>query len=512
MRKRTHHKWLLVLTLALLALSPLSAAADDASDCRQSQPDRRIVACSELIKRGGGGLGLATAYNNRGLAHQAKNNLDQAIADYSAAIRTDPKFAPAYNNRGWALNEKKEHDQAVADFDQAIRLDPKLAYAYNNRGNAHRGKKDLDRAIADYTEAIRLDTNYTFAYNNRGNAYRDKRDYDRAIADYATALRLDHKFLRALMNRGEAFAAKGQAALALADFRKAVDLTPSSASDRQLQETARERIARLAQPRPQPATMRRVALVIGNSGYAHVGALSNPRNDARAVAAALGRLGFAHVMERYDLNRETMGKALKDFGDQAAGSEWALVYFAGPVDAELKRDTHVPDETVALDRVQAKVDAASKLGLVVLDACRNNPFIARMNRSRATRSLGRGLANVEPEGNVLVAYAAKHGTVAEDGAHTNSPFTQALLAHIEEPGLEINILFRKVRDLVRKSTNGRQDPFVYGSLGSELLYFKPELARASHLRRQNNKKMAAIDIVDGSSTGARAPMTWLLLR
>jgi uncharacterized caspase-like protein len=190
-------------------------------------------------------------------------------------------------------------------------------------------------------------------------------------------------------------------------------------------------------------------------------------------------------MERYDLNREAMGKALKDFGDQASGAEWALVYFAGhglglngttyliPVDAELKRDTHVPDETMALDRVQAKVDAASKLGLVVLDACRNNPFIARMNRSRATRSLGRGLANVEPEGNVLVAYAAKHGTVAEDGARANSPFTQALLAHIEEPGLEINILFRKVRDLVRKSTNGRQDPFVYGSLGAELLYFKP---------------------------------------
>lgn len=411
--------------------------------------------------------------------------MDQAIADYSEAIRVDPKFATAYNNRGWALNEKKEHDQALVDLDEAIRLDPKLAYAYNNRGNVRRGKKDPDRAIADYTEAIRLDPKYVYAFNNRGNAYRDKRELDRAIVDYTEAIRLDARFARAYMNRGETYASKGQTAQAIADFRKVLELPASLPADRQWRETARERIARLTEPRPQPATSRRVALVIGNSRYAHVGALINPRNDARAIAAALRRLGFAEVMERNDLNRESMGKALKDFGDHAAGSEWALVYFAGhglelngtsyliPVDAELKRDSHVPDETIALDRVQAKVDAASKLGLVVLDACRNNPFIARMVRSRATRSLGRGLASVEPEGNVLVAYAAKHGTAAEDGTQTNSPFTRALLAHMEEPGLEINILFRKVRDAVRKNTQGRQDPFVYGSLGSELLYFKP---------------------------------------
>lgn len=475
----------LAAVLALLAIQSVPAAADDASDCRQSEPDRRIAACSQIIKSKGGAIGLALAYSYRGLARQAKGNLDQAIADYTEAIRIDPKLAAAYNNRGWALNEKQEPDRAIADFDQAIRLDPKMAYAYNNRGNSHRARKDLDRAIADYTEAVRLDPRYAHAFNNRGNVYRDKKEVDRAIADYTEAIRIDAKLVRAYMNRGEAHVTKGQTAQAVADFRKVLELPASSPADRQRQETARERIARITQPKPQLPASRRVALVIGNSGYAHVGALTNPKNDARAVAAALRRLGFAEVMERYDLNREAMGKALKDFGDLAAGSEWALVYFAGhglelngtsyliPVDAELKRDAHVPDETIALDRVQAKVDAASKLGLVVLDACRNNPFTARMMRSRSTRSLGRGLANVEPEGNVLVAYAAKHGTVAEDGAQANSPFTQALLAHIEEAGLEINILFRKVRDLVRKTTQGRQDPFIYGSLGSELLYFKP---------------------------------------
>jgi uncharacterized caspase-like protein len=95
-----------------------------------------------------------------------------------------------------------------------------------------------------------------------------------------------------------------------------------------------------------------------------------------------------------------------------------------------------------------------------------------MVRSTATRSLTRGLSPVEPEGNVLVAYAAKHGTTAEDGIGEHSPFTEALLASIEEPGLEINFLFRKVRDRVREKTGKRQEPFLYGTLGSEPLYFK----------------------------------------
>ena len=161
-----------------------------------------------------------------------------------------------------------------------------------------------------------------------------------------------------------------------------------------------------------------------------------------------------------------------------------MVFFAGhglemngssyliPVDAELKRETHVSDEAISLFQIQAKVDAATKLGLVILDSCRNNPFLARMIRSTATRSLSRGLSPVEPEGNVLVAYAAKHGTTAEDGAGEHSPFTEALLASIEEPGLEINFLFRKVRDRVRQTTEKRQEPFLYGTLGSEPLYFK----------------------------------------
>ena len=401
-----------------------------------------------------------------------------------------PKAAFAYNNRGLAHKAKGDHDRALADFDQAIKLLPSFAIAYVNRGFAHAATGDQDRAIADYDEALRIDPKMPLALNNRGWGYHVKGDYDRAIADFTRAIESDPNMALAYANRGTTYGAKGDNERALADFRKILELPAPTPTDRQRQEIARERIARLVQPPPPPKALppsagpRRVALVIGNSKYAHAGPLTNPANDGRAMAGAFRRLGFTDVFEHHDLSRDKMGRALRDFGDHAEGAEWAVVFFAGhgievngtsyliPTDAELKRETHVSDEAVSLTQVQAKVDAATKLGLVILNSCRNNPFLARMVRSSATRSLGRGLSPVEPEGNVLVVYSAKHGTTAEDGIGNHSPFTEALLAHIEEADLEINFLFRRVRDRVREKTAKRQEPFLYGTLGSEPLYFK----------------------------------------
>ena len=120
--------------------------------------------------------------------------------------------------------------------------------------------------------------------------------------------------------------------------------------------------------------------------------------------------------------------------------------------------------------VSRAVEGASGLGLVILDACRDNPFAAAMQRSGATRSIGRGLARVEPAGETLVAYAAKGGSVAADGVGRNSPYSTALLAHLEEPGLEVGLMFRKVRDAVLAATGRQQEPFVYGSLSSKGIY------------------------------------------
>jgi Caspase domain len=228
----------------------------------------------------------------------------------------------------------------------------------------------------------------------------------------------------------------------------------------------------------------RVALVVGNSAYRTVSSLHNPRNDAHVVAEELRRLGFVQVTERYDLTLSQLSLELKAFGDRAADSAWAVIYYAGhgievggvnyiiPVDATIAVAAHVEEEALPLERVLSKVEGASKLRLVILDACRDNPFIRRIASSGGTRSLGRGLARVEPSGGVLVVYSARDGQVAFDGDEANSPFAQALVQHLQEPGLEISLLFRKVRDTVWNKTHGEQEPFTYGSLPAEALYFK----------------------------------------
>jgi len=159
-----------------------------------------------------------------------------------------------------------------------------------------------------------------------------------------------------------------------------------------------------------------------------------------------------------------MVKALKEFGDAATGADWAVIYFAGH---------GIEDETVPLSRVLGKVSGASKMQLVVLDACRNNPFVPKMRQAgRQTRSIGRGLASIEPESGVLIAYAARDGTTALDGDSANSPYAQALAKYLSEPGLEISLLFRKVRDDVYSRTGRQQEPYTYGSLPAQPFYFK----------------------------------------
>jgi len=152
-------------------------------------------------------------------------------------------------------------------------------------------------------------------------------------------------------------------------------------------------------------------------------------------------------------------------GMEVAGENWLI-----PVDAELKSDTDAENEAVSLRSVMLQVANARELGLIVLDACRNNPFAAKMQRSLRVRAVEHGLSRVEPSGNVLVAYAARDGTTAQDGSGRNSPFTAALLRNLETPGLEITFVFRNVRDDVLEATRNEQMPFVYGSLSRNAIY------------------------------------------
>lgn len=254
-------------------------------------------------------------------------------------------------------------------------------------------------------------------------------------------------------------------------------------------------------PNPEPTTVtppaavtppakidlgRRVALVIGNGRYDHAVELPNPRNDAEAIAGKFRALGFTDVEELHDLNLVALSAALKAFGDRASNADWAVIYYAGhgievggtnyliPTDARLLDASHVEDETITLSRLLAKVEGARKMRLVMLDACRENPFAMNMRSVKgATRSIGRGLGSIEPTGGVLVAYAARDGQLAADGEGANSPFASAILDLLDQPGLEINLFFRRVRDAVLQRTGLKQEPFTYGSLPAEEFYFRP---------------------------------------
>ncbi len=158
-----------------------------------------------------------------------------------------------------------------------------------------------------------------------------------------------------------------------------------------------------------------------------------------------------------------------------------------PVDAKLERDNDVFDEAFSLERVLLAVEPAKKLRLVILDACRDNPFSKTMRRTVALRAIGRGLAQVEPaSSNTLIAYAAKAGSTAQDGDGKDSPFTTALSQHLTTPGLDVRKAFGFVRDDVMKSTANRQEPFVYGSLGGDDVPLVPAPAVAAPAAASGN--------------------------
>jgi hypothetical protein len=236
----------------------------------------------------------------------------------------------------------------------------------------------------------------------------------------------------------------------------------------------------------QPAfAEKRVALVFGNSAYQNVTRLANPANDSEAMAAMLKRAGFDVVELKRDLKVNEMRRALRDFSDTVRDADIAIVYFAGhgieidgvnyviPVDAVLERDIDAYDEAVALDRILTVIEPAKQLRLVILDACRDNPF-KTMRSTLAARAIGRGLAKVEPNSpNTLIAFAAKAGSTASDGDDKNSPFTAALVKYLPRPGLDLRKAFGFARDDVLKATNNRQEPFIYGSLGGNDLALVP---------------------------------------
>jgi tetratricopeptide (TPR) repeat protein len=382
----------------------------------------------------------------------------------------------------------KDYDGALADFAEAEKIDPTAPQIAGNRCITYGLMGKFDQAFADCNGIIEKQPKNTGAINNRADVSMMKGDFDAALKDYNAALQINPNNIRAHSGRGQVYERKKDLAQARADYRSAAySLTKFDELDVARARTiAQERLAALTPQTPGGAPSgRRVALVIGNGAYKNVHALPNPPRDSKMIASVLKDVGFQTVISVSDLTRDKFFDALKTFADEAEKADWAVVYYAGhgfeiggvnylvPVDAKLAVDRDAETQAVALEQVIAAVGAARKVRLVILDACRDNPFAPTMQHTLSLKLVDKGFSNIEPGAGFMVVYAAKHGETAIDGDNgADSPFSTALAREIKVPKVEIRKLFDIVRDDVWSATKHEQQPFSYGSPpGREDFYF-----------------------------------------
>jgi len=252
--------------------------------------------------------------------------------------------------------------------------------------------------------------------------------------------------------------------------------------------------AQAAAPDGAAPDAKRVALVIGNSKYVHAVALPNPANDAQLIASTLRNAGF-EVIEGLDQDNAGMHSLISRFTEQSYDADLAVIYYAGhgmqvdgknfliPVDAELTSPAYLKTRTVQIDEFMSALPPEPAVGVIILDACRDNPLARTLAAALPkSRSLGAGLAPVEAKsdgvgtGGILIAYATDPGAIAFDGNGVNSPYSTALARHLTEPGVEIQSALTRVRGEVTETTQGRQRPWHNASLGREVFMGKPVVA------------------------------------
>ncbi|WP_245455815.1 caspase family protein [Mesorhizobium sp. M7A.F.Ca.US.008.03.1.1] len=264
---------------------------------------------------------------------------------------------------------------------------------------------------------------------------------------------------------------------------------------------------------------KRVALVIGNSKYVHAVTLPNPANDAHLIASTLRNAGF-EVIEGVDQDNAGMHSLISRFTEQSYDADLAVIFYAGhgmqvdgknyliPVDAELSSPAYLKTRTIQIDDFMAALPPDPAIGVIILDACRDNPLArtlaASLPKSRST-SLGTGLAPVEAKsdgigtGGLLIAYATDPGAIAFDGNGVDSPYSTALARHLTEPGVEIQSALTRVRGEVTETTQGRQRPWHNASLGREVFIGKPVAAAEPAVK-------PVADASNAAATSAPAPV------
>lgn len=427
--------------------------------------------------------------------------LESEISHIGRCIAKSPENPFLYVHRADAFRRDGNIRMALNDLERSLSLE-RSVMALFARAEMFRYVGQYDQAIVDLTEILVADSDDVRAYTMRGLTYEKQGQFERARADYQiatleTATQLfrggdDPKIREACLT-----AQARLEAITSGATQPAIPPVPAIRPSPTSLPTPNVVIPR---PVPTKVSDHRVALVIGNSAYRFMSSLENPKRDAEAVATSLRNVGFSEVIQVIDGTREALRSALANFTAKARRADWSMIYFAGhgievdgknyliPIDGKLATDRNVSIDTIELGDVIAATEGAAKLKLIVLDACRDNPFLpaerptpfsdkSAPSRSASkgrisTRSSGDGLAEVKVSGATLVVYAAKHGQSALDGDGQNSPFAVAFVQRLATPGVEINKVFRLVRDDVIEATAGRQEPFTYGSLpGSQDFFF-----------------------------------------
>jgi tetratricopeptide (TPR) repeat protein len=444
---------------------------------------------------------LSGGYLDRARAYRALRDYDKAIQDTDAVVRLDPTLAAGFFLRALIYGDKNDYDRKLADLNRAISATPNVANYYIERGVVLERKGLFDNARADFEDAIRLDPNNPVGFKDRGIARRRKGDLPGALADYDQAIKLDPQYNAAYTERGRLYEALNNPVAARASYESAASLPPKYETGKPAVETARARLAALngtagvtpplsptpaptppptpvvtppspvvvppsaPSPGPQIVASRKLALVLGNSAYQRQ-PLRNPNNDARAMAKMLRQIGF-QVIDGYDLDYTGMRRVISDFAIKASTAQLALVFYAGhglgigghnylvPIDAKLESTVAASFELFDLDQIIASVDDPARTTIVILDACRNNPFATQATVRATTR--GGGLVGYDSvSAGMLIAFATRPGQVAKDGTGDHSPFTAALLKYIATPNLEILDMLRRVRRDVLQETHGEQ--------------------------------------------------------
>jgi len=514
----------------------LTRALDDASEAVRLAPTSDSVHRNRaLIRRDKKDFAAALADLDEALLHNPnsdqalavrgeiwamKGDLDQSVADLDKAVAMNPRSPVSLTLRGDTLRLKGELAAALRDYDAANHYVSDYVAAFVGRGLVKESQNDLDGALAEFTKALSLpgevDVERSKPAREIAQAHiasvreqialadRKKKEAAEALAASEAAQRkaadaeVQAQALKKAMDEANERVKAEKERLATierelhqkAEARAKAEQEKIEAANLEIQrrkealEAERKKIAEQL-PEALPDQGKRIALIIGNSAYQAVPQLYNPKRDAELVAETLKSVGFNSVKLVQDMNFAQMRKELRDFQTAADEADWAMIYFAGhgievagtnyliPVDAHLSSDRDIEDEAVSLKYVLDKIKGARRLHLVVLDACRDNPFENLMRRQTAMRSVTRGLAPFEPQlANEIVLYAAKDGERALDGQNGHSPFATAFVNRISMPRTEINRAFRLITSDVEKATKNAQQPWQYGSTrGEDDFYF-----------------------------------------